>query len=862
MFNEYMSMCGASSEPTNNNTKTLPTKMIVKKDVIVTNRLEYLTLMSRSYPETRSWMDSFEMYAGNATPMNGVESTVPIEYERDEFGRLQPQKSEARGLCLTRVNKRVRNWLIPDKMVDIDVVNAMPSILNEVAKKNGITCHGLSTFVGNYRTCMNELGCLVDNSKEVRSQLISGCGYKVRDDLPQWCKDVRRDAMMLAQQLRRVYPELYHKANERDEHNFETFGSKRRKMEDGEPEDTFVSNVNGLFLSYVYQREEGILLDAMDRSGIELGYWDDRVSMMYDGMLVYPLKTINLEKLCDEIAFKTRMNVQLTFKPIDDKVSWGVKDLPRRIVLNKNQHHSEAAKIMMINLEKKFIRDRQENDFVLSPDNLWVRSEKENKKVLFKYCDDLNFWKEKAKPMIKDEEEDGDDGVIGFGNQYNHVNSIVSSFLNLTPTSDVDDFAKQVVMGSVGKLAFKNGYWQFTAGAQGDSGVYGRFVRDGYFDTFYKIPYDFPERIQSDIDEVMERLVNPIFDNSESNTMEFFLAGLARAVAGHGDDKATYLIMGPRNSGKSLLFQLLDSTLGSYSANLPSSVLGGKTKTNDGYLDNSWMVSAEIARVLKSSELSGTSGNVFDGNRIKNMQSMKEGVKAREMYERSRVYYSVATAFFMFNDNPTFNPVDAADMCYFLEVKNEFVSVDDKNDPMMIDDPTKKIKDESLEGLVRSQKWMNAFMWIMLENYRPTRMTPPDHVTECRKLVTMGQGDDIYNQVFEVTRCSDDCVRFSDLKKSLEMAGCKDNQMAMSRNLKKMIENDFRENGNQIPDDFKYKSRSRGEDRDKWFYRYIRLRYEGDNSIAPSGLPVNFSSDQPYENRRGAYAAGFVPPRR
>lgn len=837
--------------------------MLVKKDVIVTNRLEYLTLMARSYPETRSWMDSFEMYAANATTMNGTESTVTIEYERDEFGRLQPQQSEARGLCLTRMNKRVRNWLIPDKMVDIDIVNAMPSVLNEVAKKVGVKCYGLDSFVGNYRTCMYELGCLVDNAKEVRSQLISGCGYKVREELPKWCKDVRRDAVTLAQHLRDVYPELFVKAREKDDDNRKEHGIKRRKMDDGEPEDAFVSNWPGILLSYVYQKEEGIILDSMDKAGVEFGYWDSRASMMYDGMLVYPLKTIDLEKLSDEIASKTRMNIQLAFKPTDDKVSWGVTDLPRRIVLNKNQHHSEASKIMMINLEKKFVRDRQGNDFVLSPDHVWVRSEKDVKKTLFTYCDSLNFWKEKPKQMIKDGgEEEEDDEVNGFGNQYNHSNSIVACFLNLFPTADIDDFAKKVVMESVGKLAFKDGYWQFTVGAQGDTGAHGRFVRDGHFDTFYKIPYAFPERVQEDIDEVMERVVNSVFDNSEPGTKEFFLAGLARAVAGHGDDKATYLIMGPRNSGKSLLFQLLDNTLGSYAANLPSSVLGGKTKTSDGYLDNSWMVSAEMARVLKSSELSGTSGNVFDGNRIKNMQSMKEGVKARAMYERERVYYSVATAFFMFNDNPTFSPVDAADMCYFLEVKNEFVSVDDKNDPMMIDDPTKKVKDDSLEGLVRSQKWINAFMWILLENYSPTRMTPPAHVTECRKLVTLGQGDDIYNQVFEVTRSSDDSVRFSDLKKALELAGCKDNQMAMSRNLKKLIENEFREYGNQVPEDFKYKCLNRGEDRFKLFYRYIRLRYEGDNSIAPSGLPVNFSADHPYENRRGAYAGGFMPPRK
>ena len=838
-------------------------KMLIKKDVVVTNRLEYLTLMARSYPETRSWMNSFEMYATNATAMNGTESTVTIEYERDEFGRLQPQQSEARGLCLTRMSKRVRNWLIPDNMVDIDIVNAMPSVLNEVAKKVGVKCYGLDSFVGNYRTCMYELGCLVDNAKEVRSQLISGCGYKVREELPKWCKDVRRDAVTLAQHLRDVYPELFVKAREKDDDNRKEHNIKRRKMDDGEPEDVFVSNWPGILLSYVYQKEEGIILDAMDKAGVDLGYWDSRASMMYDGMLVYPLKTIDLERISEEIASKTRMNIQLAFKPTDDKVSWGVTDLPRRVVLNKNQHHLEASKIMMINLEKKFVRDRQGNDFVLSPDHVWVRSEKDVKKTLFAYCSDLNFWKEKPKQMIKDGgEEEEDDDVNGFGNQYNHTNSIVGFFMNLFPTADIDDFAKKVVMDSVGKLAFKDGYWQFTVGAQGDTGAHGRFVRDGYFDTFYKIPYAFPERVQSDINEVMERVVNSVFDNSEPGTKEFFLAGLARAVAGHGDDKATYLIMGPRNSGKSLLFQLLDNTLGSYAANLPSSVLGGKTKTSDGYLDNSWMVSAEMARVLKSSELSGTSGNVFDGNRIKNMQSMKEGVKARAMYERERVYYSVATAFFMFNDNPTFAPVDAADMCYFLEVKNEFVSVDDKNDPMMIDDPTKKVKDESLEGLVRSQKWINAFMWILLENYSPTRMTPPAHVTECRKLVTSGQGDDIYNQVFEVTRSRDDSVRFSDLKKALELAGCKDNQMAMSRNLKKIIENEFREYGNQVPDDFKYKCNSRGEDRGKWFYRYIRLRYEGDNSIASSGLPVNFSADQPYENRRGAYSAGFMPPRK
>ncbi len=855
---------------------------LLRKDVVMTNRIKYLSMMASSYPETSAWTNSaFKLYEEKMAAMTENISTVEIQYDRDEFGRLQPEKSSSKGLCLTRMSKDVRHWLIPEKMVDIDIANAMPSILCGVAEKHRIRCYELKKFVHNYYAYMHDLGNVCDNAKEVRSRLFSGCAFRVKAGLPSWCKDVRDDAMMIAGELRDYYPEIWDMAVKKEETVREEMGPPGKKSKT----DDYVDNTKGVFLSYLYQKFEGEVLDKIDSAGRSFGYWDDRVSLMYDGLLVYSLKEIDLERVKAYVNHETGFALDIVIKPTETNLGWTTHDIPRPVIVTKDKGHTEAAKIMMMALDGKYVKDATLNDYVLSDGGVWYRNEKEKKDELFKYCDGMQFVRKKAIKASEEEmDEDGEDAeYLAFGSIHSNCTSIVNSFRALAPVSyHVDDFAAKVISESVGKIAFLDGYWQFCNGPQGDDGIYGRFVKGGRFNTFNKISCNFPKYNHQDVDEVMNRVFIPIFDNSEEGAMDFFLTGLARAIAGHGDDKRTYLMLGPRNSGKSLIFQLVDTAIRSYCVNVPSSVFAARGgPSGDAYLSGSFMVGAELARVIKSSELPvGTSAKdkpCFDGNKIKNLQSMKEGVKARGLYERERVYYSMATAFFMFNDNPTFHPADSIQMCQILELQNEFVMAEEKDkNEITRTNKRLKVRDVELEELCRSERYANAFLWIMFQSYKPHALLPLEGNQYHQEAITMGQGDDIYHDVFTVTRSRDDSVRFSDLKKELENAGCTDNQAAMGRNLRRIIEGDFKENGYAVPDDIKYACKTRGVDRDKWFYRYIQLNSlipptpafgmpgpgprDGNVPAPQRRLPENFSMDEPYENSRGAYSAGFIPP--
>jgi len=330
-------------------------------------------------------------------------------------------------------------------------------------------------------------------------------------------------------------------------------------------------------------------------------------------------------------------------------------------------------------------------------------------------------------------------------------------------------------------------------------------------------------------------------------------------------DKVTYIIHGPRNSGKSVLFQFMDNALGQYVRTVPTTCFAcGDGAGSESFRQTSWMAEAELARIIKMSELPPARDHrnkvKIDGSKIKAFQSMKEGIMARAMYKDQRLCYSLGTGFFLMNDVPEFLPLDSMDRCHFFELPNEFVREEEKREDWA--NAHKLLARPEIEDFIREDRCINAFIHILLEAYKPAPIVPLPSMIQNKEEAMVGQGDEMYLNVIEVTMRAEDKIVFTELKKELDKYGIQDNSTAMGRAIKRIIENEFKRHDREVPslsEIRKQDQRRQSATYKKQVYHFIKLRvgYDGINNGMSNNNTGGGGSG--WQNERGAYADGFHP---
>lgn len=843
-------------------------QVLARYDVIRTDRLRYLSHFSSGYKETQFWSSAFKQYNKAATPFNNDLSRVPINYTKDDYGRYHPSSEEYNGLCLQVMHKAVRNFLVGDKAQDIDIVNSAPTVLLELIRKHGYDseCAALANFVINHEDCkrvMRDAG--LKNTKTIKNWMLFGAG-DCKPSMPAFMGAIRAELKALFPRMRNHYQTIYNKAVVSDEEKrdeYEKANPRRRRTDNGEAVSDYESNVAGLFYNYLYQIHEGKLLRAMDVAGRDGGLWGNDVSWIHDGMVVYPVKPLGereFTELATAMKAKTGLMVTLISKPMKPAMDIDVSKLPDQIVLDPNGGHLAAAKIAVMAIGKEYIRDKTSE--YLMQGGIWLRGEKAINLGLMGRIQELNIWKSVFNEKTEEYTEKP------FTESSVETGRIITSFRAERRDATTEDFAKDVVLGGINKLAFRDGYYEFMDEPIG--GRYGRFVEKGIFNTFCRVERMFPVRVQSDIDFVFENIIHPIFSNTEEGMEKTFLAAVSRAISGNMD-KITYIIHGPRNSGKSLLFQFFDNAFGMYVRAVPTRVFAcGDGAGSESFRETSWMAEAETARIIKMSELPPSRDArkkvKMDGSKIKAFQSMKEGIMARALYSAQRPYYSLGTGFFLMNDIPEFLPLDSMDRCQLFEFPNEFVTQREKHEDWS--NANKLLARPEIEQFIQEDRCINAIIHILLDAYRPDPIEPLPSMIQCKEEAMVGQGDELYLQVIEVTMNPDDKIVFTELKKDLDKYGITDNTIAMGRTIKRIIEDQFKRHDKEPPtlsDIRKQDKRRKSPTYKKQFYHYIRLRpmYDGTNSAMGMGSRIQDSDSQDrggFETTTGAYADGFNPP--
>ena len=242
--------------------------------------------------------------------------------------------------------------------------------------------------------------------------------------------------------------------------------------------------------------------------------------------------------------------------------------------------------------------------------------------------------------------------------------------INNTLMCNADDhFAEKFRSSTKGKICFKNGVLDFR------TKQFTPWSDNKELFTTNMISYDYDEIQNEEKIQQVYDFLHSIFGEQTNDFLHF----LARAIAGHIDDKRWGLFVGARNCGKGVLEKLLRDAFEAYIASISSSCLKSKGKNSGDDLKNlGWVQDIEQKRLcfLQECDVEDTKLN---GALIKTIASGGDAIQNRRNHQDPKYSYIQTTFFMCANLIPPFakGTEDCMNEAITFTSQNEYVSQDD-----------------------------------------------------------------------------------------------------------------------------------------------------------------------------------------
>ena len=728
-----------------------------KFDIVARDRFQYCSLFGASLGIKTSMAHLSPLIVRSRDVGNGF-MAIPVEYQSSESFRLQAVSPAA----LQYMPRDVRNWLVPAGAVDLDIVNSAPVLLSSVAARHGIQCLYLDEFAKNPGRLFSTFHG--GNSKsELKGMVLFG---DPSINLGESFKPVREDVQRIYLALVDL-PAYRHIRDAVDRLVNEERPKKKQKTGDNPQEPVAVSSPNrqGKFLSRLYFHWESEIMACMIRAAYEEGHFNvSHSTLVYDGLIIHPRHGVEIQDIIHHLQSAVNseyaFDIELKAKPMPTSINQDLSKAPEEIVISGGDDH--AANVMAFLLRDDLVKSGDFSLFARTQGGLWIGGGAIGSK------NPAVQWTRNAiaNANLKCE---FNDTMKPFGLTFKTQNDIMGCLWPKLPTNT--RFVRDLVFNSKLKLRFTNGYYQFGNSLNEKTGCYGEFKEGQEMDSMVQINYTFPRYIKEDVEFVMDNVLKPIFDGTEEGLLETFLCDVARAMAGHAD-KTTIMMTGQRNCGKSIIGQFITTILGDYTTKLPATILGYRANGGDGLTDCKWVCDIESVRIGMVSEGKETeqgSGVRFSSEVIKQVQSLKEGIKARQIFDTQKVYYSLMALLVMMNEVPLMD-CEAAKMFRIYSILSKFVSAEEKAaKPFNIE---WKIRNEEVEAWSQSpvfKHYQDAFLHIVLKAYRPYQMPLLSNMqAEVDDIVDDNPLVEAIERVIQITGNQDEYVPVSEIKKSMK----------------------------------------------------------------------------------------------
>ena len=265
-----------------------------------------------------------------------TENTLKLYYESlNKIGQKKVVYNQSKdiknryfgGICLTSVKRIVRNSIMPDNILDIDMENSHPRILYYLCEKYDIDCENLNVYINNREYFLSEISDNRKKSKTLILQMLNG-GFKDKYSNDEGINDFLKDFEL---EIKNIQNKIYEIDNRFD--------------------DKTVYNYKGKSLSRIILELENkmlqVVVDFFKFKNIQI------FTLEYDGIKIIDKpdnKNFSLKQLEYTVFIKTKIKIKLAFKEIKDEfpeyeTNINTDNLPKNKIICKNNkiiHHDHC----------------------------------------------------------------------------------------------------------------------------------------------------------------------------------------------------------------------------------------------------------------------------------------------------------------------------------------------------------------------------------------------------------------------------------------------------------------------------------------------------------------------------------------
>ena len=350
-----------------------------------------------------------------------------------------------------------------------------------------------------------------------------------------------------------------------------------------------------------------------------------------------------------------------------------------------------------------------ENKLYVNINNIWVSNDNDVEKVLHNFIANTDIRYETKKDAI----------------HYNKSKKNITNCIKCIIKSDKiivnDNFYNNIIKNTKYYLPFNDGIYSFI-----EKKLY-KYEELPNIKFIQKINYDFPVFNQNDYDELMNRILIPIYPDEIERNYNGHIR--SRAYAGCIEDKMWYGLIGSRNCGKGIETKLnqlaFEKFFGEFST---SHLLQKEGDFDDKHL--AWVIPIRNCRAIIANEVDKKNSNKknisANAKLIKSLASGGDKIDGRLLHENSFSFIPNFTMFICSNDGLKVDE-DCQDVFENYEefsYKSKFVS----EDQLIEGCSFLKLKDENIKSLIEEPRIYHAYLHYILKIFNNPRLKTPNSV--------------------------------------------------------------------------------------------------------------------------------------
>jgi hypothetical protein len=667
-----------------------------------------------------------------------------------------------------------RGALMRDIGTDIDMSNCHATILRYVCKKHNILCSNLEYYINNRDHCLAQFS---SRGEGKNAFIVSTNNDKpLRGSHPICLKEYDKE-------MKRIQKKLIDLPD-------------YKNLAETIPEYKLTHNYNGSYINRILSYYENIILQyiihIINTKGIEIAI------LMFDGLMVYGNYYDNPELLQEiEAYIESQMeglNMKLAYKEHNDELV--IPDDYEKPKANIVVNDEECALYIIDKLDGKLIYTK--SGIFYKNNNVWTNDIQNIENMLLKYI------MENAPP---------NDNDCYLYKQYKNVKSVIKTILGLISQNDTgDDIYEKFHSITKGRVAFKDG----VLCARTDKFYKWEEIDFEYYTTIC-INRDFQHYLDKPNFELMKTIEDTVFKPLFSSQCETALQFMSRGLFGHSEDKNWATFVGNRNSGKGVMYELLENAFGNYvgSFKIDNILTKGDDNGKETSRDLYWLIEMEFMRLAISQETPPENKKYkISAPLIKKICSGGDTQIARRNYDRRDTHFKTDTTIFcMGNDNLQCSTNDCNERRFQFNSLIQFMNKDEieelkkKGLPQDIIDTRFGTIDYTLKDKCKTEEWCNAFVLLILKHYKeePLSVSIIDIEEEENPLICK------IHKLFDITTDKKDILLVSEVNKLFE-------------DETKKLWNELKALGI-----VKNRCKARGVYRDKECYFGIKLKTENDD---------------------------------